>query len=351
MKWLEQDLKQNKQKWTMVYWHHPPYTMGSRNSDTEKDLQSIRENVIPILEKYKVDLVLNGHSHVYERSQMIKGHYGLEGTYNSSIHAASSSTGKYDYSKDSCPYIKNSESADNKGIIYVVSGNGASNGRSQANYPHNAMVYSNDKNGGALYLEVEGNRLDAKFITEDGSVKDQFTILKDVNQKRVINLEKTQSSIPLEASWMGTYNWINDNNKSKIVNVSPSVTTKYIVEDDQKCLQDEFTVKVTPTYTLKDFNLIVTKSGMSIDWLTVQERGIVNFEIERQRQGGEFKTIANVSSKANQQFSDKVISYRYLDHVLEGNEMVNYRIKVIDNEGISYYSTVKSASTVLVTVD
>lgn len=351
MKWLEDDLKQNKQKWTMVYWHHPPYTMGSRNSDTEKDLRSIRENVVPLLERYKVDLVLNGHSHVYERSQMIKGHYGMEATYDSKIHAVSSSTGRFDFSKDSCPYIKNSTVSDNEGIIYVVSGCGASNGRSQANYPHNAMVYSNDKNGGALYLEVEGNRLDAKFITEDGSVKDQFTILKDVNQKQVVNLEKTQSSIPLEASWIGTYNWTNDKNKSKIVDVSPSVTTKYIVQDDQKCLQDEFTVKVTSAYSLKDFNLTTTKSGISIDWLTTQERGITNFEIERQRQGSEFKSIANVSSKANQQFSDKVISYRYLDYVLEGNEMINYRIKVIDNEGISYYSTIKSVSTVLVTVD
>ncbi len=351
MKWLEKDLKANKQKWTIVYWHHPPYTMGSHNSDTEDELRLLREGVVPLLDKYKVDMVLNGHSHNYERSQMMKGHYGLAATFNQKINSASTSTGLYDNSKDSCPYIKNSKVPDNEGIIYVVNGCGGSNSGSQSTYPHQAMVYSNKTNAGSMYIEVEGNRLDAKFITEDGSVKDQFTILKDVNQKQILKLEANQNTIPLQASWKGTYNWEQDNSKNQSVNVSPKVTTKYIVQDDQKCLQDEFTVKVASAYSLKDFNLTVTKSGMSIDWLTVQERGIVGFEIERQRQGSDFKSVVKINSKAKGQFSDKAISYRYLDHILENEETVNYRIKVTDNEGLIYYSNVKSVSTLLKVAD
>ena len=351
MKWLEKDLKANKQKWTIVYWHHPPYTMGSHNSDTEKDLKTIREGVVPILEKYKVDLVLNGHSHNYERSQMIKGHLGMEATFNQKTHGMSTSTGRYDNSKDSCPYVKDSKVTENEGIIYVVNGVGAGNGGIQPSYPHDAMVYSNNTNAGSLSLEIEGNRLDAKFIAEDGSIKDQFTVLKDVNQKHVIKLEANQNTIPLQASWTGNFNWQHDNSKNQSVKVSPSVTTKYIVQDNQKCLQDEFTVKVSSAYLLKDFNLTPTKSGMAVDWLTVQERGISSFEIERQRQGLDFKSIAKLNSKANEQFSDKSIVYRYLDHILEGNETVNYRIKVTDNEGFSYYSDTKSVNTVLKTMD
>jgi hypothetical protein len=351
MKWLEEDLKTNKQKWTIVYWHHPPYTMGSRNSDTESDLKSIRQNVVPILEKYKVDLVLNGHSHVYERSQMIKGHYGLAATFNQQQHGVSTSTARYDHSKDSCPYVKDSKLPDNKGIIYVVNGVGAANGGSQSAYPHNAMVYSNNVNAGSLYLEIEGNRLDAKFITEDGSIKDQFTILKDVNQKQVLKLESNQNSVSLQASWLGNYNWPHNNAKNQLEIVAPTVTTKYIVHDTQNCLQDEFTVKVASSYALKDFNLTSTKSGMSINWLTEQERGILSFEIERQRQGNDFKSITNFKSKAIGQISDKVLSYRYLDSILEDNEMIKYRIKVIDNEGKFYYSNVKSVSTNLKVTD
>ena len=35
--------------------------------------------------------------------------------------------------------------------------------------------------GGSMYLEITGNRLDAKFITEDSQVKDQFTIFKNAD--------------------------------------------------------------------------------------------------------------------------------------------------------------------------
>ena len=353
LKWLERDLKANKQKWTIVYWHHPPYTMASRNSDVEVDLKTIREGVVPILDKYKVDMVLNGHSHVYERSQMMKGHYGLAASFDQKLNSASTSSGLYNNSKDSCPYIKDSKIPDNEGIIYVVNGCGAANSGSRNTLTHKAMVYSDKINAGSLYIEVEGNRLDARFITEDGSVKDQFTILKDVNRKQVLKLEANQTSVPLQASWMGNFNWQHDNSKNKTVQVSPTVTTKYIVQDDQKCLQDEFTVEVksTSSYSMKDFNLTTTKSGISIDWLTIQEKGIINFEIERQKQGENFKSIAKIDSKASGQFSDKVISYRYIDHVLENTEIVSYRIKLTDNQGINYYSTIKSVSTVLEMAD
>jgi acid phosphatase type 7 len=347
MKWLESDLKANKQKWTILYWHHPPYSMGSRNSDKEDELRLLREGIVPILEKYKVDLVLNGHSHTYERSQMIKGHYGLEATYDQKIHAATKTNGRYDATNESCPYIKNSQNAVNEGIIYVVSGCGASNGGGQPTYPHDAMVYSNNQNGGSLYVEIEGNRLDAKFITEDGSIKDQFTILKDVNQKQIIKLEDLQNNVPLQASWTGNYTWQHDKSKSKSVTVSPVVTTKYIVQDEQKCLQDEFTVRVSSAYNLKDFNLTVTKSGMAVDFLTTRERGISYYEIEQQSSNGIFKSVAKIDSKALNQISDKPLIYRHLDNIPENSSSVNYRIKITDNEGLVKYSEVKTIIPVL----
>ncbi|MCU0470465.1 MAG: hypothetical protein MUF58_17895, partial [Arcicella sp.] len=270
-----------------------------------------------------------------------------EPTYDSKIHSATNTNGRYDASKESCPYVKNSQSAETEGIIYIVNGCGGSNGRIQSTYPHDAMVYSNSQNGGSLLLEIEGNRLDGKFIADDGSVKDQFSIFKDVNKSTTLKLEANQRNIPLTASWNGTYNWQHDNTKSATVAVAPTVTTKYIVQDDQKCLQDEFTVKVTTSYAIKDFNLTVTKSGMAIDWLTTQERGIVQFTIEKQANGGEFKPIAVIPTKAKNQFSDKNLFYRYLDTIRDNTQTVNYRIKTTDNEGISYYSSIKTVSTVL----
>ena len=76
MTWLQVDLQANDKEWIIAFWHHPPYTKGSHNSDTEGNLIDMRQNALPILEQYGVDLVLSGHSHSYERSYLVDGHYG-----------------------------------------------------------------------------------------------------------------------------------------------------------------------------------------------------------------------------------------------------------------------------------
>ena len=70
--WLQADLSGTAQEWVIAFFHHPPYTKGSHDSDNAVDsggrLVDMRENVLPILEAGGVDLVLGGHSHIYERS-------------------------------------------------------------------------------------------------------------------------------------------------------------------------------------------------------------------------------------------------------------------------------------------
>ncbi|WP_198034380.1 purple acid phosphatase family protein [Dyadobacter tibetensis] len=178
--WVKEDLKANKSKWVVAYWHHPPYTMGSHNSDTEDDLVAIRENFIKVLEDLGVDLIICGHSHVYERSRLIKGHYGMEETYDPKKHEISSSTGLYNTSKNSAPYLKNSNN--NQGTVYVVSGSSGALGGHKDGYPHNAMYYSENKVGGAVVLEIQGNQLELKWVCSDGEIRDQFTMMKDVSK-------------------------------------------------------------------------------------------------------------------------------------------------------------------------
>lgn len=180
VEWVKKDLAANKSKWVVAYWHHPPYTMGSHNSDTEKDLISIRENFIQVLENEGVDLIICGHSHVYERSKLLKGHYGKEADFDAKIHELNSSTALYDESKNSAPYLKSKQN--NQGTVYVVSGSAGALGGHKPEYPHNAMYYSNHEIGGAVMLEVEGNKLDLKWICSDGKIRDQFTMMKDVSK-------------------------------------------------------------------------------------------------------------------------------------------------------------------------
>ena len=74
--WLQADLAATIQPWIIAFWHHPPYSKGSHDSDAEAKLEKMRERALPILEAGGVDVVLTGHSHSYERSFLIDGHYG-----------------------------------------------------------------------------------------------------------------------------------------------------------------------------------------------------------------------------------------------------------------------------------
>ena len=246
--WLKQDLAANTQKWTVIYFHHPPYTKGSHNSDTEAELIGIRTKIIPILERYKVDLVLNGHSHSYERSYLLNGHYGVESTFNAATNALSNSSGLYNGTANSCIYIKNPADKKN-GIIFAVVGSAGQVGGSVSGYPHNAMFYSNITNGGALFFEVENNRLDAKWIGSDGVIRDNFTIMKDVNKTTNITIT-AGSNVTLTASWIGAYSW-GTGASTQSINVSPNANTTYTVTDSKGCLIDRFVVTVVPGFTGK----------------------------------------------------------------------------------------------------
>ena len=83
--WLRNDVAATTRDWIIAFWHHPPYSKGSHNSDTEIELVQMRQNMTPILEEGGVDLVLSGHSHSYERSFLIDGHYGTSDTLTSDM--------------------------------------------------------------------------------------------------------------------------------------------------------------------------------------------------------------------------------------------------------------------------
>ena len=85
MTWLLADLQANDKEWIIAFWHHRPYTKGSHNSDTEGNLIDMRQNALPILEQYGVDLALSGHSHSYERSYLVDGHYGVSSTFTEAM--------------------------------------------------------------------------------------------------------------------------------------------------------------------------------------------------------------------------------------------------------------------------
>lgn len=244
VQWLKKDLEANKNKeWIVVYTHFPPYSMGSHNSDTESGLYKIRENVIPILERYGVDLVLCGHSHVYERSKLMRGYYGKEADFDETKYNLSNSTGLYNGNENSGPYIKDS---DNQGTVYVVSGSSSYLGKPEASFPHAAMQYSNATITGSAILEVQGNRLDVKWICADGVIRDHFTMMKNVNKKSIIHLKKDQTTILTASFICDEYKWNNSKKIGRSIEVKPPIgKSTYIVRDKFNYLRDVFEVEVS----------------------------------------------------------------------------------------------------------
>ena len=171
--WLRADLAATSQDWIIAYWHHPPYSRGSHTSDFETSLVEMRERAVPILESYGVDLVLGGHSHSYERSFLINGHYGL----STSLTAAMKLNPGSGRTNTTGAYLKAAGGLGaNQGAVYSVVGTaGGAGGGGSLNHP--AMYYSTLAYG-SLVIDVSSNRLDAKFLRDTGAVDDYFTIIK-----------------------------------------------------------------------------------------------------------------------------------------------------------------------------
>ncbi len=244
VKWLKKDLKANKNKgWVIVYWHHPPYSKGTHDSDTDDTEAGVRENLLRVLDQYEVDLILCGHSHVYERSKFIKGHYGNSKTFDASKYQLSSSSGFYNGSNNSAPYIK--QPGNNNGAVYVVSGTSSYVSKAAYEWPHPAMYYSNDTDAGAAILEIQETRLDFKWICADGVIRDQFTMMKNVNKQNKMKVKRGQS-ITLKASFISDgYQWSNKETGRSINIIPPPGTSTYIVKDKFNVLKDTFEITVT----------------------------------------------------------------------------------------------------------
>jgi predicted MPP superfamily phosphohydrolase len=355
--WIKADLAANTKRWTIAYFHHPPYTKTSHTSDTEQELIDIREKFIRILERNGVDMVLCGHAHGYERSYLLKGFYKatpaaptlLDADFNKLLYTADSATAKYDGSALSCAYKYNSGTY-NHGSVYVVSGSAGQLGGTSPGFPHDAMVYSNATNGGVFYFETDSNRLDAKFIsyTAPGNatpvIRDQFTIFKNVN--KVTNISVLQNDVlNLTASWRGNYYWPSNNaatTQTVLANTSIPGTYDFTAVDvsGNNCLKDSFHVVVNGALavSLASFTAALDKDKVLLDWATTQESNSKYFTVERSADGINFSFLGKLTAAG---ISSTSTRYHLVDEApLQG---INYyRLSQTNTNGaITYYSVQK----------
>lgn len=148
-KWLDKALAASTAKWKVCYHHHPCYSSDSDDyGNTWKGTSTHgapkHKPLIPLYEKHKVDLVMNGHIHAYERTYPIRG-----------------------------------DKLDRKaGIVYLTSGGGG--GRLEEFEPTPAF-YKNQQRSDYhfCYFTVDGGEMQVKVFDAEGRLFDQWEIKKE----------------------------------------------------------------------------------------------------------------------------------------------------------------------------
>ena len=168
--WLKADLEMAHADWLIAFWHHPPYTKGSHDSDREIELIEMRELVMPILESGGVDLVLSGHSHIYERSMLIDGAYATPTTADGVVL----DDGDGDPAGDGA-YRKSAALNPNGGTLAVVAGHGESAGRAFAVMP---LMRSVVGEVGSVILDIDDDVLTGRMLNSEAVVRDTFQLIK-----------------------------------------------------------------------------------------------------------------------------------------------------------------------------
>jgi predicted phosphodiesterase len=148
-RWLDAELARSDAKWKFVYHHHPAYSSDDDDyGETFKGKKSTQgdlnvRGLVPLYEKHNVDMVFNGHVHVYERTWPIRA-------------------GKVDR---------------DKGVRYITSGGGG--GRLENFSPVPTWFKAQCRSDYHFcYVTIHGDELSFKAFDHQGMLFDTFDVRK-----------------------------------------------------------------------------------------------------------------------------------------------------------------------------
>ncbi len=81
--WLEKDLKSARAEWLFVVHHHPAFSSGPHGGT-----ETVQKYLVPLYEAHHVDMVFNGHDHLYERSHKNGVYYIVSGGGGAPLYPA-----------------------------------------------------------------------------------------------------------------------------------------------------------------------------------------------------------------------------------------------------------------------
>src|SRR5436190_3861690 len=130
VKWINDELEKSREKWKIVYFHHPLYSSAKTHGSQVK----LREVLEPLFVRNKVTLVLNGHDHTYERI------------------------------------------APQNGIQYFVEGSSGQLRSGDLRKGSPLTAFGNDRDNTFMLMEVDGDQLTFNTINRNGTIIDSGVI-------------------------------------------------------------------------------------------------------------------------------------------------------------------------------
>jgi acid phosphatase type 7 len=145
-RWLERALATSQATWKFVVHHHPPYSSEENDyGDTNFELSNNGDDeaklLVPLYERYGVDIVFSGHLHMYERTWPILEEKVVE----------------------------------SNGVRYLILG-GSGGGLERA-APYRTWFTNKVRTLHHYgYIAINGNQLQYQAIDQEGNLSDQFTL-------------------------------------------------------------------------------------------------------------------------------------------------------------------------------
>ena len=187
------------------------------------------------------------------------------------------------------------------------------------------MPFKNFQNGGSVVIEVEDNRLNYEWLCNDGVVRDQFTIFKNVNKTTQLKARHGET-VALTPSWKGATSWSNGSNQPTLSFTLTGDTT-LTVRDEAGCLLDRFVVSVSEKPALsfdKPLANACAGAALSVPFsVTNTDRNRWKYTLQLSDNQGNFSQATTLSTEGNEAFSAT------LPTTLPSGD--NYRLRIVAN--------------------
>lgn len=193
--------------WKVVMFHHSIYSSASHS--TESTINTFRNNLYPVMDKYDIDVVLAGHDHDYTRTFQMEGGVAQNAVESSVTNPV--------------------------GTLYITANSGSGSKYYELKSPNTSYEAARWQGKVPSYsnLEVTNDSFTiTTYRSDDGSVIDTYTITKD------------QSGAP--AGLVGVEPTTIDNNDGKITGTTAAMEYKLTTQKTWTACADGETLNMLP---------------------------------------------------------------------------------------------------------